>query len=589
MEQKNLILALVLSMAILIGFQFLYADPEPVVTDADLTEQSLTPAPDGVPGNGVSGPANGVPQVDAGAAGPGVAPVIVQSRDEVLEVGARVAIETPRVHGSLALTGGRIDDLWLSDYRETLDDDSTEVLLLSPLGTPWAYYVEFGWAPSSQGVTKVPDAQTEWAANRETLTPQNPVTLTWDNGEGLVFTREVAIDDNYMIRVNQRVENTGTQSVTLFPYALASRTGMPDTLGFFILHEGPIGVFNETLSEVKYDDLVDDGPITETSTGGWIGMSDKYWLVALVPDQRTEFQAGFRHSFAGDDKFQVDYLGNGVTIAPGTIGEVTNRVFAGAKEVETLEAYRASLGIDRFDLAVDWGWLFFLTKPIFQAIDYLYGLIGNFGVAIIVFTAFVRLLFFPLANKSFRSMGRMRMLQPEMTRLREAYKDDRERMTKETMELYKREGVNPLSGCMPILLQIPVFFALYKVLFVTIEMRHAPFYGWIKDLSAPDPTSFVNLFGLIPFDPPGFLTIGIWPLLMGLTMFLQQKLNPAPPDPIQAKVFMFLPVIFTVILAGFPAGLVIYWTANNTLTIAQQWIIMRRTAAGTPSTPPAKT
>lgn len=586
MEQKNLILALVLSMAILIGFQFLYADPEPVVTDADLTEQGLTPAPDGVPGNGV-------PQVDAGAAAPGavpgVAPVIVQSRDEVLEVGARVAIETPRVHGSLALTGGRIDDLWLSDYRETLDDDSPEVLLLSPLGTPWAYYVEFGWAPSSQGVTKVPDAQTEWAANRETLTPQNPVTLTWDNGEGLVFTREVAIDDNYMIRVNQRVENTGTQSVTLFPYALASRTGMPDTLGFFILHEGPIGVFNETLSEVKYDDLVDDGPITETSTGGWIGISDKYWLVALVPDQKTEFQAGFRHSFAGDDKFQVDYLVNGVTIAPGTIGEVTNRVFAGAKEVETLEAYRMDLGIDRFDLAVDWGWLFFLTKPIFQAIDYLYGLIGNFGVAIIVFTAFVRLLFFPLANKSFRSMGRMRMLQPEMTRLREAYKDDRERMTKETMELYKREGVNPLSGCMPILLQIPVFFALYKVLFVTIEMRHAPFYGWIKDLSAPDPTSFVNLFGLIPFDPPGFLTIGIWPLLMGLTMFLQQKLNPAPPDPIQAKVFMFLPVIFTVILAGFPAGLVIYWTANNTLTIAQQWIIMRRTAAGTPSTPPAKT
>jgi YidC/Oxa1 family membrane protein insertase len=593
MEQKNLVLALVLSMAILIGFQFLYAESEPVVTDADLTEQGLAPAPDGVPGNGVPGPANGVPQVDAGAAGPGavpgVAPVIVQSRDEVLGVGARVAIETPRVHGSLALTGGRIDDLWLSDYRETLDDDSPEVLLLSPLGAPGAYYVEFGWAPASRGATKVPDAETEWTANRETLTPQNPVTLTWDNGEGLVFTREVAIDDNYVITVNQRVENTGTQTVTLFPYALASRTGMPDTLGFFILHEGPIGVFNETLSEVKYNDLIDDGPITETSTGGWIGISDKYWLVALVPDQRTQFQAGFRHSFAGDDKFQVDYLGNGVTIAPGTIGEVTNRVFAGAKEVETLEAYRAGLGIDRFDLAVDWGWLFFLTKPIFQAIDYLYGLTGNFGVAIIVFTAFVRLLFFPLANKSFRSMGKMRMLQPEMTRLREAYKDDRERMTKETMELYKREGVNPLSGCMPILLQIPVFFALYKVLFVTIEMRHAPFYGWIRDLSAPDPTSFVNLFGLIPFDPPGFLTIGIWPLLMGLTMFLQMKLNPAPPDPIQAKVFMFLPVIFTVILAGFPAGLVIYWTANNALTIAQQWIIMRRAAARTPSTPPART
>ena len=581
-------------MVILIGFQFWYADPEPVVTDAALTEEGLALTPDGIPGPGNVAPGQSVPQVNPGALGPGdvpgVAQSIVRSREEVLGEGDRVAIETPRVHGSLALTGGRIDDLWLSDYRDTLDADSPEVLLLSPLGTPAAYYAEFGWAPAFQGATKVPDAQTKWTANRKTLTPQNPVTLTWDNGEGLIFSREVSIDNNYMFTVNQRVENTGTASVTLFPYALASRTGLPDTLGFFILHEGPIGVFNETLNEVKYDKLIDDGPIAETSTGGWIGMSDKYWLVALVPDQDTEFKAGFRHSIAGDDKFQVDYLGTGVTIAPGTIGEVTNRVFAGAKEVETLEAYRTGLGIDRFDLAVDWGWLFFLTKPIFQAIEYLFGLIGNFGVAIIVFTAFVRLLFFPLANKSFRSMGKMRMLQPEMTRLREAYKDDRERMTKETMELYKREGVNPLSGCMPILLQIPVFFALYKVLFVTIEMRHAPFYGWIKDLSAPDPTSFVNLFGLIPFDPPGFLTIGIWPLLMGLTMFLQQKLNPAPPDPIQAKVFMFLPVIFTVILAGFPAGLVIYWTANNTLTIAQQWIIMRRTAAtGPASTPPAKT
>ena len=587
MDQRNLILALVLSMAILIGFQFLYADPEPPPQDAALTEEGLTPAPDGVPA-----PGNGVPQVDAAAPGavPEVATDLIMPREETLAASDRVAIETPRVHGSFALTGGRIDDLWLSDYRETLDEDSPEVLLLSPLGAPGAYYAEFGWAPASQGAVKVPDAQTVWTANRNTLTPESPVTLTWDNGEGLEFFRTLAIDQNYMITVTQRVENNGTASVTLFPYALASRTGLPDTLGFFILHEGPIGVFNETLNEIKYDNLMDDGPETRTSTGGWIGMSDKYWLVALVPDQTQEFRAGFRHSFAGDDKFQVDYLGNGVVIAAGGVGEVTNRVFAGAKEVETLQAYRVDLGIARFDLAVDWGWLFFLTKPIFQAIDYLFGLIGNFGVAIIVFTAFVRLLFFPLANKSFRSMAKMRVLQPEMTRLREAYKDDRERMTKETMELYKRQGVNPLSGCMPILLQIPVFFALYKVLFVTIEMRHAPFYGWIKDLSAPDPTSMFNLFGLLPFDTPGFLTIGIWPLLMGLTMYLQQKLNPAPPDPIQAKVFMFLPVIFTVILAGFPAGLVVYWTANNAMTIAQQWIIMRRaTATAVAATPPAKT
>jgi len=489
MDQRNLILALVLSMAILIGFQFLYADREPPPQDAALTEEGLAPAPDGVPA-----PGNGVPQADAAAPGavPGVAPDLIMTREEVLQANNRVAIETPRVHGSFALTGGRIDDLWLSDYRETLDADSPEVLLLSPLGAPGAYYAEFGWAAASQGATKVPDAQTLWTANRDTLTPDSPVTLTWDNGEGLEFFRTLAIDDNYMITVTQRVENNGTASVTLFPYALASRTGLPDTLGFFILHEGPIGVFNETLSEVKYDDLMDDGPETETSTGGWIGFSDKYWLVALIPDQAQEFKAGFRHSFAGDDKFQVDYLRNGVVIAAGGVGEVTNRLFAGAKEVETLEAYRTGLGIDRFDLAVDWGWLFFLTKPIFQAIEYLFGLIGNFGVAIIVFTAFVRVLFFPLANKSFRSMAKMRVLQPEMTRLREAYKDDRERMTKETMALYKREGVNPLSGCMPILLQIPVFFALYKVLFRqfvwldTVRSARVPYHRRLAAADGPD-------------------------------------------------------------------------------------------------------
>ncbi len=575
-------LALGLSLAILIGFQFLFGPAdEPVPVDTPLAEAVAPGGPTPTPGQPPV--AGGAPNAPGGAgAVPGAAAVAVATvldRETVLGALPRVQIESPRVHGSFGLTGGRIDDLWLSGYRATLAPDSPEVLLLSPVGAQGAYYAEFGWAADPAAQVVVPDAQTVWQSDRSTLTPESPVTLTWDNGQGLKFIRTVRIDDNFMFEVTQRVENTGTVPVTLFPYALASRSGTPEVLGFFILHEGPIGVFDQTLTEVDYDDLRDDGAIEKTSTGGWIGITDKYWLVALVPDQKTEFSAGFRHSFAQEDKYQVDYLQGGVTIAAGATGEVTNRLFAGAKEVQTLEAYRASLGIDRFDLAVDWGWLFFLTKPIFLAIHYLFGLFGNFGIAIIVFTIFMRILFFPLANKSFRSMGKMRMLQPEMQRMREAYKDDRERMTKETMELYKREGVNPLSGCMPILLQIPVFFALYKVLFVTIEMRHAPFYGWIKDLSAPDPTSLFNLFGLLPFDPPSFLIIGVWPLLMGISMFLQQKLNPAPPDPIQAKIFMFLPLIFTVILAGFPAGLVIYWTSNNFLTIAQQWVIMRRTAA----------
>ena len=587
MEQRNLVLALVLSLGILIGFQLLYAEragPPPV--DPAQTEAGVPGAPQVGVAPGAEAPAPGEAGVPgapaaAGVAPPGATALETLSREEALQASPRVQIETPRVRGSLALAGARFDDLWLSDYRETQEPDSPQVLLLSPVGAPGTYYAEFGWAADPKSGTAVPTAGTLWEADGETLTHSSPVTLRWDNGEGLSFSRTVAIDENYMFTVTQRVVNTSTAAVTLFPYALASRTGTPDILGFFILHEGPIGVFDETLKEVDYNDLRDDGAVEVTSTGGWIGITDKYWLVALVPDQQSEFAAGFRHSFSDDDKYQVDYLAGGVSIAAGSSAEVVNRLFAGAKEVETVDAYRVRGGIVRFDLAVDWGWLFFLTKPIFLAIDYLFGLIGNFGIAIIVFTMFIRVLFYPLANKSFRSMGKMRKLQPEMKRMREAYKDDRERMTKETMELYKREGVNPLSGCLPIVLQIPVFFALYKVLFVTIEMRHAPFYGWIKDLSAPDPTSLFNLFGMLPFEVPSFLLIGVWPVLMGVSMYLQQKLNPAPPDPIQQKIFMLLPFVFTFILARFPAGLVIYWTANNFLTIAQQWVIMRR--VGVPS------
>jgi YidC/Oxa1 family membrane protein insertase len=577
MEQRNLLLALLLSLAILISFQLLYP-PEPPVAPAEPgpTSAAETAGPPPSTPGAVTPPTTVMPGAPV--------PEVAVERAEVVARTSRVAIETPRVRGSLSLRGARIDDLWLQDYKETQEPESPQVLLLSPSGSPKPYFGEFGWIPAESSVA-VPGPGTVWTADRDILVPDAPVTMTWDNGAGLSFVRTVSVDSDYLFTVTQRVENSGPQAVTLFPYGRVVRLGTPDTLGYFILHEGPIGVFDGTLSEYSYDDLLDDGAIPVSSTGGWIGITDKFWLVALIPDQAEPFDGQFRHSLTSDDQYQVDYRRGGVVVNSGGSVEVSNRLFAGAKEVRTVERYRDELGVQRFDLAIDWGWFFFLTKPIFLSIDFLYRYSGNFGVAIVVFTLFIRLLFYPLANKSFRSFGAMRRVQPELTRIREVYKDDRERMSKEMMDLYKKEGVNPLSGCMPLLLQIPVFFALYKTLFVTIEMRHAPFFGWIRDLSAPDPTNLFNLFGLIPWDPPGFIHIGIWPLLMGFSMYVQMKLNPAPPDPIQQKIFAFLPVVFTVILAPFPAGLVIYWTVNNVLSMAQQWYIMQR--VGRPQVPSA--
>ncbi|MEM7652937.1 MAG: membrane protein insertase YidC, partial [Pseudomonadota bacterium] len=409
---------------------------------------------------------------------------------------------------------------------------------------------------------------------------ERPLVLTWDNGEGLIFKRTYTLDENYMFTVNQSVENNTGSPVQLFPFGRIIRHGQPDTLGFFILHEGLVGVFNETLSEIDYDDLIDDGPQKFSSAGGWLGFADKYWLVTLIPGQEDQVDATFRHYLrGGTDRFQVDYLSRsdtGITIPAGGRGESESHLFAGAKEVKVLQAYEEQLRIPRFEFAIDWGWLHFITRPFFWALDQINNVVGNFGIAILVLTVIIKLVFFPLANTSYKSMSRMKLLAPEMTKIRERFKDDRVAQQQEMMALYKREKVNPVSGCLPIIIQIPVFFALYKVLFVTIEMRHAPFFGWIQDLSAPDPTTMFNLFGLIPWDPPSLLMIGIWPLLMGFTMWFQQKLNPAPPDPIQAKVFMFLPIIFTFMLASFPAGLVIYWTWNNALSILQQWVIMKR-------------
>lgn len=577
-EQKNLIFAVVLSVAILVGFQFFYEVPKVEQEQARQAELTASGAPDtstptasnvpsGAPVGGASLP--GGSKMSAGDA--------VKARREIAADPKRIRIEAPGMRGTISTVGARIDDAILTHYRESLDKDSDNIHLLKPVGAPKSYYAEFGWVPEAEG-TPVPNAKTVWTADSDVLSPAQPVTLTWDNGAGLIFERTYGIDNQFMFSVTQKVRNSGGAPVTLFPYGLISRGGTPKTAGFYILHEGPLGVFDETLKEVDYDDLQDDGDVEVSATGGWIGITDKYWLAALVPAQDEAIKYRFKHMIRQqDDRYQTDYLGSARAIPAGGVAESEVHLFTGAKEVKLLDKYEEEYGVANFDLAVDFGWFYFLTKPFFYALSWLHAVVGNFGISILIFTIAVKALFFPLANKSYKSMAKMRELTPKMQALREQYADDKQRLNQEMMGLYKKEKVNPASGCLPIVIQIPVFFSLYKVLFVSIEMRHAPFYGWVHDLSAPDPTTLFNLFGLIPWTPPEFIPmIGVWPLLMGLTMFLQQRLNPQPADPIQAKVFMFLPIFFTFLLANFPAGLVIYWAWNNLLSIAQQRLIMWR-------------
>ena len=568
MEQKNLLIAIVLSIGILVAFQFAFErmhptpPPKPANAPTAPAATPAAPAPQAVPG---APGAAAVPEAQAPAVAPAEQP--------------RVKIDTPSLEGSIDLIGGRIDDLKLVKYHETVDPKSPEVVLLEPSGTKHPYLAEFGWvAPNSEA--KLPGPNTRWTVGGDApLTPDHPVSLTWDNGEGLVFTRTIGVDKNYMFTVHDAVRNGGSAPVSLSSYGLVSRTGTPAVLGYYILFEGMIGYLDGGLQEVKYASLKPQEPIDYSSQGGWLGFTDKYWLTALIPQQKTPIKARFTHTLeAGVDRYQTDYLAPPVSVAPGATAASDTRFFAGAKEVDLLDGYAAS-GIPRFDRAIDFGWFYFLTKPIFLALQLFDRLIGNFGLAIMLLTLIVKLLFFPLANKSYVAMSKMRLLQPEMQKLRERFPDDKARQQQETMALYKRVGANPMAGCLPIVIQIPVFFSLYKVLFVTIEMRHAPFFGWIHDLSAPDPTSFANLFGLIPFTPPAFLAIGAWPLIMGVTMYLQQKLNPQPVDPVQARMFMLLPIVFTYMLSAFPAGLVIYWAWNNLLSIAQQWLIMHRQGA----------
>jgi len=582
MEQRNLLIAIVLSVGILIAFQFIFERMRPPQPPPGSTPGTPVTAPAPPSTQGRSAPAQEVAP-NAPGAGSVHAP---ESRAAAIAGQPRVKIDTPRLHGSINLVGARLDDLTLAKYHETVDPKSPEVVLLAPPGTESPYLAEFGWVAGSPDL-KLPGPQTHWTSSGGTLTPTSPVTLTWDNGQGLVFSRTISVDKDYMFAVTDAVRNTGTTPVKLSPYGLVSRTGTPQVAGYYILFEGMIGYLDGSLQEVKYSSLSPDKPLDYGPNGGWLGFTDKYWLTALIPPQHQGIKsARFTHTLdAGVDRYQTDFLGPEVTVAPEGSAESSARFFAGAKEVNLLDAYEAS-GIPLFDHAIDFGWFYFLTKPIFLTLQFFDRILGNFGLAILLLTLCVKLLFFPLANKSYNAMSKMKLLQPEIQKLRERFPDDKARQQQEMMALYKKVGANPLAGCLPIVIQIPVFFSLYKVLFVTIEMRHAPFFGWIHDLSAPDPTSFANLFGLLPFTPPthlpivgSILMIGAWPLVMGLTMYLQQKLNPQPVDPVQARMFMFLPIVFTFMLAGFPAGLVIYWAWNNLLSIGQQWTIMHRAGA----------
>ena len=507
---------------------------------------------------------------------------------------ANVAAEAPRVridngslHGSMSLKGGRIDDVKLANYHETVDRNSPEITVLTPTRGVGAYFAEFGWVADQAKPVVVPTPETLWQAEGDVVGNNKPVTMSWQNGQGLTFKKTFSLDGDFMFTVKRSVTNDTAEPVVLHPYGLLGRWGTPTTLGYYILHEGPIGVFQERLQEPNYKDLL-EAPKEYETTGGWLGYTDKYWLATLVPPQDEPIKATFRHVKDGDlDKYQNDYLGAPVTVGPGQTVDMTEHLFVGAKEVNKLDAYSEQLNIPLFDRAVDFGWFYFLTKPFFHILNWLYHATGNYGIAIMGLTLMVKIVLFPLANKSYKSMSAMKALQPEMEKLRERFADDKGKMQQELMALYKREKVNPVSGCLPIVVQIPVFFALYKVLFVNIEMRHAPFFGWIHDLSAPDPTTIFNLFGLIPWTPPHFLMIGIWPLIMGVTMFAQQRLNPQPPDPVQAKLMQYLPLIFIFMFATFPAGLVIYWAWNNTLSVLQQSYIMKR--HGKPVPRPAKT
>ena len=558
MDSKNVLMAIVLSTLVLV-FWATFFEPPPV--ERRIAEDQITKSEE---------PSS--PSIEKVELSKKIA------RDDTIDSVARVKIENNNIKGSISLQGAIIDDIIFKNYKESLESDQ-KVIFLNPKSSDEGYYIETGWASNSNEKLKLPLDNTIWKVKgNKVLTPNKPIVLEWDNNEGLIFTKKIELDDKYLFKISQGIKNTSNKSYEFFPYAQITRNYKPDVIPIYILHEGFIGMFDDELKEEDYKDVEDEKFIINSSKG-WLGITDKYWLTAIVPEKGKKFKSEF---LSIDGKYKANFIIKEPTVLSSN-ASITNEInaFVMAKEVAVIDGYAEKLSIEKFDLTIDWGWFYFITKPLFFVIEYFFKLTGNFGVAIIILTALVRIVFFPLANYSFRSMAKMKILQPEMIRLKELHKDDKTKLQQEMMALYKREKVNPVSGCLPVLIQIPFFFAVYKMLYVTIEMRQQPFFGWIQDLSARDPTSIFNLFGLIPWDPPTFLMIGVWPILMGLTMFLQQKLNPTPPDPMQAKIFMFLPIFLTIILAPFPSGLVVYWTISNVLTMAQQWVIIRGTKVKT--------
>jgi len=570
---KNMILAAALSLVFIGLWDYFYAFPEIDKQRRAQTQQEQI----------AKVPQLGAPErVTAGQPPVKAAP---KTRAEALALSPRIAIDTRSISGSIALKGGRIDDVSLKNYRETVDPSSPIITLLSPEDGPSPYYAELGYLTAeTENAPVLPTTETLWTADADGLTTAKPVTLTWDNGHGLVFKRVISVDDEYLFTVKDSVENKAGAAVTLFNYARISRVGHPPSAGYAALHEGFVGVIGDAGQEVTYDKIEkeDNAVTTYKGVGGWVGLTDKYWAAVVAPDQNLPMEARYASMGGAVKTYQADTVSDKKTIEPGKSTEATTYVFAGAKVVDVLDAYKTNPGLKRFDLLIDWGWFYFITRPMFRLIDFLYKLLGNFGLAILAVTVVVKLAFLPLANKSYQSIAKMKAIQPRIKELKEKYGDDKHKFNTEQMELFKREKVNPASGCLPVIVQIPVFFSLYKVLVVTIEMRHAPFFGWIHDLSAPDPTNVFNLFGVLPFDPTHvaifgpYLALGVWPLLMGVSMWLQMKMNPEPADEIQKTMFAWMPVIFTFTMGGFASGLLIYWTWNNLLSIVQQGVIMKR-------------
>jgi YidC/Oxa1 family membrane protein insertase len=568
---KNMLLAAALSLIFIGLWDYFYAFPEMErQKQAQTNQQRMAKVPK-----------LGAPDKTA----PAAAKPVARTREAALALSPRVPLDSRSLSGSIALKGGRIDDVSLKNYRQTVDPTSPIIVLLSPEEGPEPYYAELGYLTGeTENAPALPTTETLWTADSDKLTPGKPLTLTWDNGQGLVFKRVISVDDEYLFTVKESVENKSGKPVTLYNFSRISRIGHPPSAGYAALHEGFVGVIGDVGQELTYDKIEKEPNAVKTfkGVGGWVGFTDKYWGAVVAPDQNAAIEARYASMGGATKTYQADTVTEPRTIEPGATAETTTYVFSGAKEVDTLDAYKANPGLKRFDLLIDWGWFYFITRPMFRLIDFLYRVLGNFGLAILAVTVIVKLAFLPLANKSYKSIAKMKEIQPKIKELKEKFGDDKHGFNMAQMELYKREKVNPASGCLPVLLQIPVFFSLYKVLVVTIEMRHAPFFGWIRDLSAPDPTNVFNLFGLLPFDPTHvaifgpYLALGVWPLVMGVTMWLQMKMNPEPTDEIQKTMFAWMPVMFTFTMGSFASGLIIYWSWNNLLSIIQQGVIMKR-------------